>query len=231
MEIKKSPKADLEKGKGFNFLLGLVVALAVVYVGLEYRSYEKVEAYQRDKVDIADMEETILLEENQPEPEQPEPEQPQQQEVQLPEEFKVVDNTQKVEKIALVSVEENKPLPPPTPVAPVKVEEEDANQIFEIVESPAEFPGGYTALLKYLKKSLVYPEQAADMGIQGKVIVRFVVEKDGSVSQANVVKGIDPSLDKEALRVIKAMPKWKPGMQQGRPVRVRCTQPVQFKLQ
>ena len=230
MEIKKSPKADLEKGKGLNFLLGLVVALAIVYVALEYRTYDKIEAYTRDKVDIADMEETILLEENEPEPEQPEPEQPQQQEVQLPEEFKVVDNTQKVEKIALVSVDESKRLPPPAPVAPVKVEEEE-DKIHEVVESPAEFPGGYTALSKWLSKNLVYPEQAAEMGIQGKVIVRFVVEKDGSVTQATVVKGIDPALDKEALRVIQTMPKWKPGMQQGRAVRVRCTQPVQFKLQ
>lgn len=230
MEIKKSPKADLEKGKGLNFLLGLVVALAIVYVALEYRTYDKIEAYTRDKVDIADMEETILLEENEPEPEQPEPEQPQQQEVQLPEEFKVVDNTQKVEKIALVSVDESKPLPPPTPVAPVKVEEEE-DRIHEVVESPAEFPGGSSALYKWLGKNLVYPEQAAEMGIQGKVIVRFVVEKDGSISQATVVKGIDPALDKEALRVIQAMPKWKPGMQQGRAVRMRCTQPVQFKLQ
>ena len=138
MEIKKSPKADLEKGKGLNFLLGLVVALAIVYVALEYRTYDKIEAYTRDKVDIADMEETVLLEENEPEPEQPEPEQPQQQEVQLPEEFKVVDNTQKVEKIALVSVDESKPLPPPAPVAPVKVEEEE-DKIHEVVESPAEF--------------------------------------------------------------------------------------------
>lgn len=230
MEIKKSPKADLEKGKGLNFLLGLVVALAIVYVALEYRTYDKIEAYTRDKVDIADMEETILLEENEPEPEPPEPEQPQQQEVQLPEEFKVVDNTQKVEKIALVSVDESKPLPPPAPVAPVKVEEEE-DKIHEVVESPAEFPGGYTALSKWLSKNLVYPEQAAEMGIQGKVIVRFVVEKDGSVTQATVVKGIDPALDKETLRVIQTMPKWKPGMQQGRAVRVRCTQPVQFKLQ
>ena len=230
MEIKKSPKADLEKGKGLNFLLGLVVALAIVYVALEYRTYDKIEAYTRDKVDIADMEETVLLEENEPEPEQPEPDQPQQQEVQLPEEFKVVDNTQKVEKIALVSVDESKPLPPPVPVAPVKVEEEE-DKIHEVVESPAEFPGGYTALSKWLSKNLVYPEQAAEMGIQGKVIVRFVVEKDGSVTQATVVKGIDPALDKEALRVIQTMPKWKPGMQQGRAVRVRCTQPVQFKLQ
>ena len=230
MEIKKSPKADLEKGKGLNFLLGLVVALAIVYVALEYRTYDKIEAYTRDKVDIADMEETILLEENEPEPEQPEPEQPQQQEVQLPEEFKVVDNTQKVEKIALVSVDESKPLPPPTQVAPVKVEEEE-DKIHEVVESPAEFPGGYAALSKWLSKNLVYPEQAAEMGVQGKVIVRFVVEKDGSVTQATVLKGIDPALDKEALGVIQAMPKWKPGMQQGRAVRVRCTQPVQFKLQ
>ena len=142
----------------------------------------------------------------------------------------MVDKTQKVEKIALVSVDESKPLPPPAPVAPVKVEEEE-DKIHEVVESPAEFPGGYTALSKWLSKNLVYPEQAAEMGIQGKVIVRFVVEKDGSVTQATVVKGIDPALDKEALRVIQTMPKWKPGMQQGRAVRVRCTQPVQFKLQ
>lgn len=231
MEIKKSPKADLEKGKGLNFLLGLVVALAVVYVSLEYRTYDRTEAYARDKVDIADMEETILINEDQPEPEQPEPEQPQQQEVQLPEEFKVVDNTQKVEKITLVSADESRPLPPPPPpVAPVKVVEEEET-IHEVVENPAEFPGGDVALNKWLSKNLVYPEQAVEMGIQGRVIVRFVVERDGSVTQAVVVKGIDPALDKEALRVIQAMPKWKPGMQQGRAVRVRATQPVLFRLQ
>ncbi len=229
MEIKKSPKADLEKGKGLNLLMGLVVALAVVFVSLEYRSYDKIEDNVQDKLNIADIEDVMIIDESEPEPE-PEPEQPQQQEVQLPEEFKVVDNTQKVEKIALVSAEEAKPLPPPVIVAP-KQQEEDPEQIFEIVETNPEFPGGSKALNTYLSKNIKYPERPAEMGVSGKVIVRFVVERDGSVTQVTVARGVDPDLDKEAVRVISSMPRWKPGMQQGKPVRVRYTQPVVFKLQ
>ena len=119
-----------------------------------------------------------------------------------------------------------------TPPAVVEEEEEEsAQQIFTVVEEMPEFPGGQGALLQYLSKSIKYPVIAQENGIQGRVSCSFVVEKDGSVTDVQVLRGVDPSLDKEAIRVITAMPKWKPGKQRGKPVRVKYTVPVTFRLQ
>ena len=111
---------------------------------------------------------------------------------------------------------------------PPKVEE---TKVFDVVEEMPQFPGGQAALLEYLSKNIKYPVVAEENGIQGKVIVTFVVERDGSISDVKVVKSVDPSLDKEASRVVKSMPKWQPGKQNGSAVRVKYTVPVQFKLQ
>ena len=94
-----------------------------------------------------------------------------------------------------------------------------------------EFPGGMGECLKFLMKNAKYPTISQENGVQGKVSVKFVIEKDGSVADPVVVRGVDPYLDKEALRVVKTMPKWKPGKQRGKPVRVSYTVPVIFKLQ
>lgn len=102
--------------------------------------------------------------------------------------------------------------------------------VFRVVEEMPEFPGGIGECLKFLGQNVKYPAEAQAKGIQGKVIVQFVVEKDGSISNPFVVRSIDPYLDGEAIRVISIMPKWKPGMQKGQPVRVRYTVPVTFKL-
>lgn len=229
MEIKKSPKANLENQKGIALLMGLIVALSVVFVSLEYSSYSSNDDNTISKIDIADVDEQLLIQDQkQPEPE-PEPEAP-KVEVQLPEEFKVVDNEKEVAKVVLVSNDEGKKLPPPTVVVPDKGGDEEAEQIFTVVEVQPEFPGGFAALNKYLSQNIVYPQIAADNGVHGKVIVGFVVEKDGSISQIKVLRGVDPELDKEAMRVVKSMPKWKPGQQQGRPVRARFTLPVTFQL-
>ena len=119
-----------------------------------------------------------------------------------------------------------------TPPAAVEEEEEEAaQQIFTVVEEMPEFPGGMNELLKYLAKSIKYPVIAQENGIQGRVICAFVVNRDGSIVDAEVLRGVDPSLDKEALRVIMSMPKWKPGKQRGKPVRVKYTVPVTFRLQ
>ena len=104
-------------------------------------------------------------------------------------------------------------------------------QIFDVVEHQPSFPGGQKALMQWLSENVQYPQLAYDNGIQGRVIVQYVVEKDGSISEVTVSKSIDPSLDKEALRVVKSMPSWRPGMQNGKPVRVKYTMPVTFKLQ
>ena len=113
------------------------------------------------------------------------------------------------------------------PVKP-KVEE---SKVFEVVEQMPSFPGGDVALMQYLSKNIKYPPVAEEMGIQGRVICTFVVERDGSVSDIRIARSVDPSLDKEAIRVVSGMPKWIPGRQNGQSVRVKYTLPVTFRLQ
>lgn len=112
---------------------------------------------------------------------------------------------------------------------PPKHEEE--NKVFDIVEQQPMFPGGQTALIKYLSEHTKYPVVAQENGVQGRVTVQFVVEKDGSISDVHVLRGVDPSLDKEAVRVVKSMPRWTPGKQNGSAVRVKYQVPVTFRLQ
>ena len=119
--------------------------------------------------------------------------------------------------------------------APVEVTEEVqqvvTQKIFEVVEQQPQFPGGQAALFSWLSQNIHYPPVAEENGIYGRVTVSFVVEPDGSISNVQVVRGVDPSLDKEAVRVTKAMPKWQPGKQNGQAVRVKYNLPVTFKLQ
>jgi len=115
------------------------------------------------------------------------------------------------------------------PIGPVE-EASDEDQVYEVVENNPEFPGGDEALMAYLQKNIKYPAIAQDNGIQGRVIIEFVVNRDGSVVDPKVMKSLDPSCDKEAMRVIKAMPKWKPGRQRGKAVRVKFRVPVLFRL-
>lgn len=102
---------------------------------------------------------------------------------------------------------------------------------FTVVEVMPVFPGGQTALVQYIASHLKYPPVAQENGVQGRVFVSFVVGEDGYVEDVQVIKGVDPSLDKEAVRVVKSLPRWTPGNQQGKPVRVRYSVPVIFALQ
>ena len=113
----------------------------------------------------------------------------------------------------------------------VEEEEPEEQQIFQVVEEMPEFPGGMAECLKFIGKNIKYPTIAQENGVQGRVIIQFVVNQDGSIVDPVVVRSVDPYLDKEALRVIKTMPKWKPGKQRGKAVRVKYTVPVTFKLQ
>ena len=108
--------------------------------------------------------------------------------------------------------------------------EPDENSIFQVVETQPEFPGGMAELMKYLQKNIRYPQICKEQRVQGRVIVQFVVNADSTITDVNVVKPVNPYLDQEAVRVVKAMPKWKPGEQRGEPVRVRFTLPVTFRL-
>lgn len=110
-------------------------------------------------------------------------------------------------------------------------QEAEQNKVFEVVEQQPQFPGGMGALNQWLGSNIKYPAMAAENGIEGRVIVQFVVERDGSVSGVHVVRGVDSSLDKEATRVVAQMPKWIPGKQNGSAVRVKYTVPVTFRLQ
>ena len=117
---------------------------------------------------------------------------------------------------------------PPPPPAP---KPEVATKIFDVVEEMPSFPGGNGALMSYLASNIKYPVVAQENSVQGRVIVSFVVERDGSISDVRVARSVDPSLDREAQRVVKSMPRWKPGKQNGSAVRVKYTVPVVFRLQ
>lgn len=104
------------------------------------------------------------------------------------------------------------------------------DMVFDVVEVMPQFPGGQIAMLQYIMKNIKYPEQAMKEGIQGRVAVSFIVEKDGSISNVRPIHSVHPLLNKEAVRVVKSMPKWSPGKQNGKPVRVRFNVPVMFKL-
>ena len=230
MEIKKSPKADLEKGKTMNVLMGMIVGLAVMFVGFEWSSREITIAQDEGVADvIAEEQVEITRQENAPPPPPPPPA------PAVAEVLTVVEDDVQLDDVDILSSEDDAStaqVQTYTPPAVVEEEEEEsAKQIFTVVEEMPEFPGGQGALLQYLSKSIKYPVIAQENGIQGRVSCSFVVEKDGSVTDVQVLRGVDPSLDKEAIRVITAMPKWKPGKQRGKPVRVKYTVPVTFRLQ
>ena len=136
-----------------------------------------------------------------------------------------------IEETTIVSADDQADFVEITDDVPIVVEEpEKEEEIFQVVENQPEFPGGVGELMKYLQKNIKYPAICQEQGIQGRVIVQFVVNSDGSIVDAQVIKPVNPHLDKEAVRVVNAMPKWKPGEQRGKKVRVRFTLPVTFRL-
>ncbi len=225
MEIKKSEKASLEKDKLVYVLMGLVFVLSLVYVALEWTEQE-VTKYEVTDTEFLFEEEVEIQQTSQETPPPPPP--PAVQEVEV---LNVVEDNVETETIEVTTEETETEVVIAAPVeAPVEEEEEEV--VFVVVESMPEFPGGQQALFKYLSDNVKYPVIAQENGIQGRVICQFVVNKDGSIVDVEVVRsGGDPSLDKEAIRVIKSMPKWKPGKQRGKAVRVKYTVPVNFKLQ
>ena len=225
MQVKKSEKASLEKDKIVYVLMGLVFVLSLCYVALEWTERE-VTKYEVTDTEFLFEEEVEIQQTSQETPPPPPP--PAVQEVEV---LNVVEDNVETESIEVNTEETETEVVIAAPVeAPVVEEEEEV--VFVVVESMPEFPGGQQALFKYLSENVKYPVIAQENGIQGRVICQFVVNKDGSIVDVEVVRsGGDASLDKEAVRVIKTMPKWKPGKQRGKPVRVKYTVPVNFKLQ
>jgi protein TonB len=143
----------------------------------------------------------------------------------------IVEDDAEIEETTIASTEDNAEFVEIQDDVPIVVEEpEEEEQIFQVVENQPEFPGGMAELMKFLQKNMKYPSICQEQGIQGRVIVQFVVNTDGSIVDAQVVKPVNPYLDKEALRVVSIMPKWSPGKQRGKAVRVRFTLPVTFRL-
>ena len=225
MQIKKSQQASLEDKKIVYVLMGFIFVLSLCYIALEWTEKE-VTKYEVVDEDFLIEEEVEIQQTTQETPPPPPP--PVVQEVEV---LNVVEDDVETESIE-ISTEDNKE--EVVIAAPVEApeEEEEEEVVFVVVESMPEFPGGQQALFKYLGDNVKYPVIAQENGIQGRVICQFVVNKDGSIVDIEVVRsGGDPSLDKEAVRVIKSMPKWKPGKQRGKAVRVKYTVPVNFKLQ
>ncbi len=227
MELKKSPKADLEGKRTYFLEIGLILALLFVWAAFEWSANP--EQVQEDQFAMDDeLEEEILV--TRP-PETPPPPPPPPPPPAPTDEIEVVKDDVEIETEIEVNVEAEEE---ETVVVTEIVEAEeviDEQQVFVVVEEMPEFPGGMNALNKFLGKNIKYPQIAADNGIQGRVFIKFVVEKDGSVGETVVARGVDKSLDNEAQRVIKKMPKWKPGKQRGKAVRVWYTVPVNFRLQ
>lgn len=228
MEIKKSPKADLENKRSLFTLVGLVLALGFTYICFEWTNTEAMVA------DASNLNEEVYndSEELPPPSEQNEPHQEVKAETPPPQivtEIKVVENDKETKEV-IIKDPEDKGDPISEALPPEEEEQEDTEEIFTIVEKKADFPGGTAKLMEFLKKELNYPQVAIDNNIQGRVYVEFVVNKDGSIQDVKVARGVDPSLDNEAIRVVKKMPKWTPAEQRGKTCRSRFTLPVLFKF-
>jgi protein TonB len=226
MEPKKSPKADLESKRNIFVQIGFVVALGLCLVAFEWTSKVDQTA-SLGSVAEQDVEDEIIpitrQEEVKPPPPPPPP--------KVVEVLNIVDDETDIDdelEIEDSDIDEKTAID----VAPVIQEEEaDEGQVFFIVEDMPEFPGGELALRKFIANAIKYPVIAQENGIQGKVYVNFVVDTNGSIINARIARGVDSSLDKEALRVVNTLPKWKPGQQRGKPVKVSYTVPINFVLQ
>jgi len=228
MEVKKSPKADLEGKKSTGLLIGYVLALAVMFIAFEWSERDKKVTTDTGIAELLFEEEIIpITEQEQKQAPPPPPEAPKAEEI-----IQIVENDAEVEESTIQASDETDKAVE-VKYVPVEVEEEEVEeqQIFQVVEEMPEFPGGMAECMKFLSKNIKYPPISAENGIQGRVIVQFVVNQDGSIVDPVVVRGVDSHLDKEALRVIQMMPKWKPGKQRGKAVRVKYTVPVMFRLQ
>lgn len=228
MEIKKSPKADLESKKLTFTLIGLVVSLFIIWRVFEIKSYDKqtLDDLQRT-VEVIEEEMVEITKQEQPKVQPPQPK-PQVTQIQVVEDDVEVDDDIDIN----AEVDQDEVLEEYEYEAPDIEEEEIVEaEVFIVVEEMPEFPGGPAKMLEYIQKNVKYPMMARESDIQGRVFVNFVVEPDGSISNVNVMRGIGGGCDEEAVRVVNSMPKWKPGKQRGSAVRVSFTVPIIFKLQ
>lgn len=234
MELKKSPKHDLNNSRTTFFLLGLVIALSVFYIALEWgsdptddnteeRDILRHITHELDMIPL--MKETPKVIKHRDKVEE-----------QKVEEIKVADELQDLEKnedtdVKMTFQEEIPEVKERNdPLSQVEMTKQQADSVFRIVEQLPEYPGGMVEFMKWLTKNLQYPVAAQQRKIQGTCQVSFIVNKDGTISNAKIEKHLHALCDAEALRVIQKMPKWKPGRMKGEVVRTKVMIPIVFKI-
>ena len=228
MEIKKTPKADLENRRTLYTEIGLVVALLVVWGAFSYSTKEKAVASLGEDTQVVEVEDMVPITQETPPPPPEAPKIPvlSDQIDIVEDDIKVDDNFMSLEDDANLGVE----IMDYVEEVKEEVVEEEAIP-FQLVEEKPSFNGGdANEFSKWVNSKLQYPEIAKENGVQGRVTLQFTVNPDGSVSNVKVLRGIDSSLDKEAVRVVSMSPKWKPGKQRDRAVKVTYTFPVIFQL-
>ena len=224
MEIKKDPKVDLEKKRIILLEIGLIISLSLIFIAFQYKTSDETSNTLGDLGDLQ-IEEEIIPITRQQEVKPPPPPPP-----KVVEELNIVADDEEIEdelEIEDSEADENTEIEQ-VDIAPQEEEEEIIN--FYIIENKPEFPGGQAAMFKFIAEHTKYPEIAKENGITGKVFVQFVIGKDGKVTDVKVIRGVDPYLDREAVRVVKSMPPWKPGSQRGKPVKVSFQLPINFTL-
>ena len=229
MEVKKSPKASLENKRLLFVEIGFIVSLLVVLGAFSYSSKEKTVSALVDVNQDIEVEEMVPITQETPPPPPEAPKIP-----LLSDQIDIVDDDIKVDDDMFMNLEDNANLGVEITDYVEQVEEEQVEEEaipFQLVEEKPKFQGGdANAFSKWVNSKLVYPEIAKENGVQGRVVLQFTVNPDGSVSNIKVLRGVDPSLDKEAVRVVSSSPKWTPGRQRDRAVKVTYTFPVIFQL-
>jgi protein TonB len=228
MELKKSEKADLESKKGIFFQIGLIFAMSVMLVAFEWKSYDTkdISTYSNQRINNEVEEMVQITQQNTPPP----PPAPPPPSIVL----NIVENTAQINDDISINAEADESTQVDEYKTPVPLQEEETEvqeqEVFLVVENAPAFPGGDGARMKFLQDNIKYPVMAKESGIQGTVYVTFVVERSGSVTDVKILRGIGGGCDEEAVRVVKNMPKWEPGKQRGKPVRVQFNMPIKFTL-
>ncbi|MBR4920053.1 MAG: energy transducer TonB [Prevotella sp.] len=239
MEQKKSPQADLEQQRTTGFLLGVILVLALLFVALEWNdipssdddaTLDLDELVREDEMIPMSIEEQLAkLEPDKSEPKEAEKLNIVDDNVEiLPQDEQIAeDESEGEDETLLKELQEEEE---PKALAPMGINPEDNPLQFRLVEDLPQYPGGATEFMKWLTKNLQYPKVAQTRKTQGKVIAHFYVEKDGSITGLKIAQSLSKECDQEALRVLRMMPKWQPGVQNGKPCRTKVSIPIVFKL-
>jgi len=229
MEAKKYEKADLNRFRMVFFNIGLIISLSITYTAFEWKFYDDSSILDTSVIVNDEFEEVFEI----PPTEQPPPPPPEIKNVNIV----TIEDTEEIEDELEISFDIEMTEDLVIEQLPLVIEdgegfeEETSEEIFLIVEEQPSPKGGMKAFYNHVNSIIRYPSQARRLGVQGRVFVQFVIEKDGSITQVAVIRGIADDCDKEAIRVVSSAPAWNPGKQRGKPVRVKMSLPISFRLQ